>query len=195
MGGSGPETEDRGPGDGNDAKGFSKGVSWMARDREFGGGGLRPAGEHGERASGSDSGGRRRTSGAAGTPTGPVPQFEDDPIGFASVPPGTSGGRGGAIVTATTYDELARYLRLSEPQVIKVAGTITLRGMLNVSSNKSILGVGSSARIVKGGFNLSGVANVVIRNLTFEELAGRRDQYAGRRAPRLGRSQRLCAGL
>jgi pectate lyase len=98
--------------------------------------------------------------------TRPVPT--DDPIGFASVAPGTTGGRGGQVVTASSSDELRRYLITRDPMVVQVSGALALSGMTPVGSNKTILGIGSDAKIANGGFNLSNVNNVIIRNLTFE---------------------------
>ena len=92
----------------------------------------------------------------------------DDPIGFAAVAPGTTGGRGGQVVTAATPEELLRHLTTPAPLIIQIAGTLPLKRMLNLPSNKTLVGVGTDAKITDGGFNLSGVNNVVIRNLTFE---------------------------
>jgi pectate lyase len=58
-------------------------------------------------------------------------------------------------------------LQSSSRQIIRVSGMISLSGMHKVSSNKSILGVGSGSGISGGGLNLSGVSNVIIRNLVF----------------------------
>jgi pectate lyase len=43
--------------------------------------------------------------------------------------------------------------------------------MLSVASNKTIIGVGSGSGITGGGFNLSGVRNVRIRNMVFRNAS------------------------
>jgi len=90
---------------------------------------------------------------------------------------GTTGGAAGEVVTVTNQAELTRYAEADAPYVIRVQGALQLEPKgkeILVESNKTILGVGDSAEIVAGGFNLGvGVHNVIIRNLTihgtFEE--------------------------
>ncbi|MFF5922470.1 pectinesterase family protein [Streptomyces flavochromogenes] len=101
--------------------------------------------------------------------------------GFASVDAlgqkGTYGGRDGRTVTVRTLADLERYATAPEPYVIVVAGTITVNPTgkeIKVSSDKTIVGSGTSGHIVGGGFFLGqGVHNVIIRNLTI------RDAYQG----------------
>ncbi|CAL9518573.1 pectinesterase family protein [Streptomyces sp. enrichment culture] len=101
--------------------------------------------------------------------------------GFASVNAlgqnGTYGGRDGKTVTVRTQAELERYATAAEPYVIVVAGTITMNPVgkeIEVASDKTIVGQGTSGHIVGGGFFLGqGVHNVIIRNLTI------RDSYQG----------------
>jgi len=92
---------------------------------------------------------------------------ESSPIGWASQNGGTTGGAGGSTVTVTSASALDSALQSSSRQIIRVSGMISLSGMHKVSSNKSILGVGSGSGISGGGLNLSGVSNVIIRNLVF----------------------------
>ncbi|MCX4986143.1 pectinesterase family protein [Streptomyces sp. NBC_00572] len=101
--------------------------------------------------------------------------------GFASVDAlgqkGTYGGRDGRTVTVRTLAELERYATAPEPYVIVVAGTITMNPTgkeIKVTSDKTVVGSGTSGHIVGGGFFLGqGVHNVIIRNLTI------RDAYQG----------------
>ncbi|MFD0201034.1 MULTISPECIES: pectate lyase family protein [Saccharothrix] len=89
--------------------------------------------------------------------------------GFAA---GTTGGAGGQTVTATTYADLVRYASSSTAYTIKVdrAITVTPYGTeIKVASNKTIIGVGTAGQIVNGGFNLTDVSNVIIRNLTIRD--------------------------
>jgi len=104
--------------------------------------------------------------------------------GFASVNAwgqnGTTGGAGGATVAVDTAAELLAAIGRAEPLTICVSGTITLpAGMYDVASDKSILGVGATAGITGGGFNIGlpvsevttppagAVHNVIIQNLSF----------------------------
>jgi pectinesterase len=92
--------------------------------------------------------------------------------GFAA---GTTGGAGGTTVTVTTYADLLKYATASAAYVIKVSGTITYPTYgyeIPVTSNKTLIGVGTSGRIKAGGFFLgAGVKNVIIRNLTIGDTA------------------------
>jgi pectate lyase len=93
--------------------------------------------------------------------------------GFAATGGGTTGGAGGATVTVSTMADLQRYVTAAEPYVVRVSGTINVspKGtMLRVASNKTVVGVGTSAHIVGGGFFVNvGVSNVIIRNLTIRD--------------------------
>jgi pectate lyase len=111
---------------------------------------------------------------AAFAPTGPTPDF--GLYGWASTGGGTTGGAGGPEVTVTNVDDLRHYAYdLTEPYVIKVAGTISGNEVVRVRSNKSILGVGFDARLLGIGLQVGWnsefgqIQNVIIRNLTFEK--------------------------
>ncbi|TDB74750.1 polysaccharide lyase family 1 protein [Micromonospora sp. KC723] len=94
---------------------------------------------------------------------------------------GTTGGAGGPSVTVDTASEFLEAIARPGPLVIQVSGTIDLPGpMHDVSSDKTIVGLGSTARITGGGLNIglpiddsitsppaNAVHNVIIRNLTF----------------------------
>ncbi|MFI6025319.1 polysaccharide lyase family 1 protein [Amycolatopsis magusensis] len=112
----------------------------------------------------------------------------DGPVGFAGVDAlgqnGTTGGAGGPVVTVTTAAGFLDHIARPGPYVIQVAGTITLPtgstdGMHSVASDKTIIGLGSDARLVGGGLNIglpvdddvttpppNAVHNVIIRNLS-----------------------------
>lgn len=120
---------------------------------------------------------------ATPTPTGPTPRVTPSGvIGFASVNAwgqnGTTGGAGGATVTVNSAAALIDYMSRPEAYVVQVSGPIALAGpMHNVTSNKTIVGLGSTAHITGGGFNIGipissitappadAVKNVIIRNL------------------------------
>ncbi|MFC7528548.1 polysaccharide lyase family 1 protein [Actinoplanes sp. GCM10030250] len=120
------------------------------------------------------------------TPPPPVGdcRVTGSPAGFATVNAwgqnGTTGGAGGPVVDVDTAAELLSAIATVGPLTICVNGTITLpAGMYDVTSNKSIIGVGSTAGITGGGFNIGlpvsavttppadAVRNVIIQNLTF----------------------------
>ncbi|WP_437955787.1 hypothetical protein WME76_30425 [Sorangium sp. So ce119] len=142
--------------------------------------------------SGSGSGATTSGSGSGGGSTG-------DPtlVGFAAYSADgldtTTGGAGGEVVTVTSYAELAAAIGDHTPRVIRISGTIAGPAdveMLDVGSNKTIIGLGTSATIDGFGFDINGwtpdlvaahgvtcdpdkaslfthVSNVIIRNLTF----------------------------
>ncbi|RAY15867.1 pectate lyase [Actinomadura craniellae] len=93
--------------------------------------------------------------------------YESAPVGYASMNGGTTGGAGGTTVTVGNATQFRQYANASGRYVIQVTGTISLSGMQRVASDKTIIGVGTSGRIVGGGLTLNGVRNVIIRNLTF----------------------------
>ncbi len=100
--------------------------------------------------------------------SGPAFGAESSPVGFASLNGGTTGGSSSTVVTVTTASALKSALSSSTSQTVKISGLITISGMYSVASNKTILGVGSSSGVTGGGFNLSSVKNVIIRNLVFK---------------------------
>ncbi|GIF15815.1 family 16 glycoside hydrolase [Actinoplanes teichomyceticus] len=110
------------------------------------------------------------------------------PTGFATVNAwgqgGTTGGAGGPTVDVDNAAELLSAIAAPGPLTVCVRGTIALpAGMYDVSSNKSIIGVGSDAGITGGGLNIGltvsavttppadAVHNVIIQNLTFRNAS------------------------
>ena len=109
------------------------------------------------------------------------------PLGFASVNAlgqnGTTGGLGGPTVTVSTAEEFLDFIARPGPYVIRVNGLLPLpSGMHNVTSHKSIIGVGSNSGITGAGLNIGdpvseattpppggGVRNVIIRNMIFRD--------------------------
>lgn len=112
-------------------------------------------------------------------------------VGFATVNGSTTGGSGGQTVTVSSASQLIDYISRPEPYVIQVSGTINLptnpntdeaEHMYNVASNKTIIGIGSSARITGCGFKIginvdddmtsqpsNAINNIIIRNLSFSD--------------------------
>ncbi|MEV4755664.1 pectate lyase [Micromonospora sp. NPDC049559] len=128
------------------------------------------------------------TGGPTGGPTLPPTEPPLDPgappIGFASVNAlgrnGTTGGAGGPTVTVDSAAELLAAIAQPGPLNIRVSGMIALPGpMHDVTSHKTIVGVGASSGITGGGLNIglptsdvttppaNPVQNVIVRNLVF----------------------------
>lgn len=84
----------------------------------------------------------------------------DELVGFAA---GTTGGGSGAGTTVKTCSELTAAAKAGG--VIKISGTLTGCGIVKLTSNTSVLGVGSTAGLTDGGFQIRKVSNVVVRNL------------------------------
>jgi pectate lyase len=81
----------------------------------------------------------------------------------------TTGGEGGQTITVSSLSALKSALASSARSIIKVSGKITGTGYLNVSSNKTILGLkGSSLEGV--GLMIYGTNNVIIRNMTIRNV-------------------------
>lgn len=88
--------------------------------------------------------------------------------GFATLNGGTKGGEGGQTVTASGYSELKSYAESAGRYVIKVGGTVSNGsggGRIRVKSNKSIIGVDSTAFLSGVGLDISSQNNIIIRNL------------------------------
>ncbi len=89
-------------------------------------------------------------------------------VGFATLNGGTTGGLGGQTVTASTYADLKSYAESATAYIIKVQGTISNGangGKLSVKSNKSIIGVGSTAFLNGIGIDINNANNIIIQNL------------------------------
>ena len=115
------------------------------------------------------------------------PPSTPGPIGFASVNAlgqnGTTGGLGGPTVTVSTAAELLDFISRPGPYVIRVDGLIALpAGMHNVTSHKTLIGMGANSGISGAGLNIGdpvsevttpppggGMRNVIIRNMIFRD--------------------------
>lgn len=96
-----------------------------------------------------------------------------DLVGFASTGGGVTGGEGGTAVKVSTLDSFLQYVNDPEPYIIQVSGVIDLQQkVIQVGSNKTIIGLGSDAALNRGGLQLTGAKNVIIRNLTFADSGG-----------------------
>ena len=105
--------------------------------------------------------------------------------GWATQNGGTTGGEGGTTVTPANYTELVTALSSDLPMIIRIEGTITGTGdAIRVHSNKSILGVGSDARLMNLGLQIGwnsefgNIGNVIVRNIYFGEVPAPTDKIA-----------------
>jgi len=91
--------------------------------------------------------------------------------GWASQGGGTTGGKGGTVVTVTTIADLQKYASATGKYVIYVKGVMGDPGTkgvvsgdrVSVASDKTILGLPGAW--VKGGFDIKSGSNIIVRNL------------------------------
>lgn len=82
----------------------------------------------------------------------------------------TTGSAGVPMVYVSNYNELKIFAENSTPYTIYVNGTIENGadgGSIRVKSNKSIIGVGTTAFMNGVGFTINGYNNIIIRNIRF----------------------------
>jgi pectate lyase len=105
--------------------------------------------------------------------------------GWAAQNGGTQGGAEAGdshVYTVSTADELRSAAWGFRSRIVLVKGTIDVaegrpfsstgdqkvRGIINVGSNTTIVGIGSDAKIINGNFMIEGTSQVILRNLTIE---------------------------
>ncbi|HEU4328872.1 MAG TPA: hypothetical protein VFS21_37390, partial [Roseiflexaceae bacterium] len=112
------------------------------------------------------------------TPTPVTPTATPGGVSFALVGygAGTTGGAGGSTVTVNTLSALKSAAASSSPMIIQVNGTISGNDSVAISSNKTIVGVGTSGKLIGIELNIDeGVSNVIIRNLSISKVVAPRD--------------------
>jgi pectate lyase len=130
---------------------------------ESGTGGI--AGNGGASNGGAGNGGSVPVDGALPVP--PLPEL-GEPIGFATENGGTTGGAGGQVVTVDNFADLKSHAESSTATVIMIEGTITNGaggGQIRIASNKSLIGVGSTAFLSGVGLLISSANNIIVQNL------------------------------
>src|SRR6478736_2389244 len=83
--------------------------------------------------------------------------------GFCMVNGTTTGGTGGPTVTVTNGTDFNTQINIAGPRIIQVQGPISIGGV-KTTANKTIIGLGTNAAL-RGTLNISGVSNVIVRNL------------------------------
>ncbi|MFF6824712.1 polysaccharide lyase family 1 protein [Streptomyces longwoodensis] len=96
----------------------------------------------------------------------PAAAADSAPVGFGA---GTTGGGNASAVTVSTLDAFKTAVSGGTAKVVKVNGLISLSGQVDVGSNTTVLGVGSSSGFTGGGLRLKKVSNVVLRNLNLSK--------------------------
>ncbi|GAQ74991.1 pectate lyase E precursor [Streptomyces turgidiscabies] len=91
---------------------------------------------------------------------------ETAPIGFGA---GTTGGGNATPVTVTTLAAFRTAVTGNAAKVVRVSGLITLSGQVDLGSNTTVLGVGSSSGFTGGGLRIKEETNVVVRNLNISK--------------------------
>jgi len=115
---------------------------------------------------------------ATRTPTPAGPTATTGPInnGLVGYGAGTTGGAGGSTTTVNTLSALQSAASASGAQIILVNGTISGSASVEITSNKTIMGVGTSGRLVGIELNIGeGTSNVIIRNLSISKVVASRD--------------------
>ncbi|MFF9605584.1 polysaccharide lyase family 1 protein [Streptomyces sp. NPDC014684] len=96
----------------------------------------------------------------------PAGAADTSPVGFGA---GTTGGGAATAVTVSTSDAFRAAVTGGTAKVVKVNGLISLSGQIDIGSNTTVLGVGSSSGFTGGGLRLKKVTNVVVRNLNLSK--------------------------
>ena len=135
-------------------------------------------------SAGASSSGTASPSASASSTTSAAPSSSSSSGGTCSLPSGeegwatvdgaTTGGCGSSVtvVTVPTQAQLVTEAAKSTPEIIMVSGLITGSGIIDVSPNKSIIGVGASSGLV--GLELSiehaHPANVIVQNMNISKV-------------------------
>ncbi|MEU1516508.1 polysaccharide lyase family 1 protein [Streptomyces sp. NPDC005811] len=96
----------------------------------------------------------------------PAGAADTSPVGFGA---GTTGGGSATAVTVSTLDAFKAAVTGGTAKVVRVNGLISLSGQVDIGSNTTVLGVGSSSGFTGGGLRLKKVTNVVVRNLNISK--------------------------
>lgn len=91
---------------------------------------------------------------------------ESSPVGYGA---GTTGGGSSSAVTVTSLAAFKTAVTGTAAKTVKVSGIISLSGQVDVGSNTTVLGVGSSSGFTGGGLRLKNSTNIVIRNLNISK--------------------------
>ncbi|WP_437585420.1 pectate lyase family protein [Sorangium sp. So ce1000] len=117
---------------------------------------------------GSSSGEGGSSSGEGGSSPGGV---DFRLYGYATTGDGTTGGKGGEVVSVSSLDALRREASRDGALIVQITGKISGSGDdVDVASDKTIVGVGSSGELEGIGLNLRRSSNVIVRNLKIHHV-------------------------
>ena len=91
-------------------------------------------------------------------------------VGFAAMNGGTTGGQGGTAVTVVNLTQFKNYVGTTTPYIIYVKGTLEGSGggeMIEIGSNKTIIGVDALGKALKVQFYCKNSKNLILQNLFF----------------------------
>jgi pectate lyase len=104
-----------------------------------------------------------------GTGAAQAASYESSPVGYGA---GTTGGGSAQTTTVSSLSAFKSAVSGDSAKVVKVSGTISLSGQVDVGSNTTVLGVGSKSGFTGGGLRLKGRTNVILRNLVISKAVG-----------------------
>jgi pectate lyase len=95
-------------------------------------------------------------------------------VGWATQAGGTTGGAGGATVTVSSFNDFRTQAQASGTRTILVNGMLSGSGTVEISADKTILGVGSGSGISGTTLNIEDMdpANVIIQNMNIRGVPG-----------------------
>ncbi|HEY0769996.1 MAG TPA: hypothetical protein VGD31_06645 [Sphingobacteriaceae bacterium] len=104
---------------------------------------------------------------------GNIPEFAQSyPVGYArSGNLVTTGGKGGPTVIVKSLDDFKDAAKSRGPLIIKVSGRLYGSGMIDVASNKTIIGL-PGATLTGVGLALYRVNNIIIKNMRINKVVG-----------------------
>jgi pectate lyase len=106
-------------------------------------------------------------------PTSPPPTNNTGLVGWATQNGGTTGGGSGPTVTVSSLADLTTAVGSSTTETIRVNGNFTCSADVRLTSNKTVVGVGSNSGLTGCGLNMKGVKNDIVRNMKISKvLAG-----------------------
>ncbi|WP_434040936.1 MULTISPECIES: pectate lyase family protein [Sorangium] len=134
------------------------------------GGGGEGGGASGAGGSTGGTGGGDGGSDSAGT--GGSPSGADFRLyGYATTGDGTTGGKGGEVVSVSSLDDLRTEAARPGALIIQITGKISGSGDdVDVASDKTIVGVGTSGELEGIGLNLRRSSNIIVRNLKIHHV-------------------------
>lgn len=91
-------------------------------------------------------------------------------VGFGA---GTTGGGSGSGTTVSSCSALED--AIENAGVIKISGTLSGCGILDLLADTTVIGVGSNSGMTDGGFRVRRTGNVIIRNLKFHNPPTKKD--------------------